>query len=145
MEFPVLWFVLHPSKKRQGVFFSFKKGNGSSQGLICLSNNLYRRRCTKTKQILSASLDSMQQLHSRERFFREIFMAWMKITPFFPGKLLKSNFVTFLVLVGLDFSQLPNLDYQISSSFTISATFSLQRIFIQLEVYFYPSGINTVI
>ena len=24
-------------------------------------------------------------------------MAWMKITPFFPGKLLKSNFVTFLV------------------------------------------------
>jgi len=38
------------------------------------------------------------------RFFREIFMAWMKITPFFPGKLLKSNFVTFLVLVGLDFS-----------------------------------------
>ena len=26
---------------------------------------------------------------------------------FFPGKLLKSNFVTFLVLVGLDFSYLP--------------------------------------
>ena len=26
-------------------------------------------------------------------------MAWMRITPFFPGKLLKSNFVTFLVLV----------------------------------------------
>ena len=43
-------------------------------------------------------------------------MAWMKITPFFPGKLLKSNFVTFLVLVGLDFSYLPKLDYQISSS-----------------------------
>jgi len=57
-------------------------------------------------------------------------MAWMKITPFFPGKLLKSNFVTFLVLVGLDFIWLPKLDYQISSSFTISATFSLQRIFI---------------
>jgi len=30
-------------------------------------------------------------------------MAWMKITPFFPEILLKSNFVTFLVLVGLDF------------------------------------------
>ena len=35
-------------KKRQGAFFSFKKGNGSSQGLIRLSNNLYRKRCTKT-------------------------------------------------------------------------------------------------
>ena len=34
----------------------------------------------------------------------EIFIAWMKTTPFFPGKLLKSNFVTFLGLVGLDFS-----------------------------------------
>ena len=66
----------------------------------------------------------------------------MKITPFFRGKFLKSNFVTFLVLVGFDFSQLPKLDYQISSSFTISATFSLQRIFIKNEVYFYPSGIS---
>ena len=40
-------------------FFSFKKGNGNSQGLIRLSNNLYRRRCTKTKQIMSTSLDSI--------------------------------------------------------------------------------------
>ena len=34
-------------------FFSFKKGNGNSQGLIRLSNNLYHRRCTKTTQIMS--------------------------------------------------------------------------------------------
>ena len=40
-------------------FFSFKKGNGNSQDLIRLSNNLYRRRCTKTKQIMSTSLDSI--------------------------------------------------------------------------------------
>ena len=40
-------------------FFSFKKGNGNSQGLICLSKNLYRRRCSKTKQIMSTSLDSI--------------------------------------------------------------------------------------
>ena len=39
--------------------FCFKKGNGNSQGLIRLSNNLYRRRCTKTKQIMSTSLDSI--------------------------------------------------------------------------------------
>ena len=52
----MLWFVLHPSKKRQGVFFSFKKGNGNSQGLIRLSNNLYRKRFTKTKQIMITSL-----------------------------------------------------------------------------------------
>ena len=32
--------------------FSFKKSNGNSQGLIRLSNNLYRRRCSKTKQIM---------------------------------------------------------------------------------------------
>ena len=54
-----MWFVLLPSKKRQGVFFPFKKGNGNSQGLIRLSNNLYRRQCTKTKQIMSVSLDSI--------------------------------------------------------------------------------------
>ena len=53
----MLWFVLHPSKKRQGVFFSFKKGNGNSQGLIRLSNNLYRKRFTKTKQIMITSLN----------------------------------------------------------------------------------------
>ena len=29
------------------VFFSFKKSNRNSQGLIRLSNNLNRRRCTK--------------------------------------------------------------------------------------------------
>ena len=51
-----MWFVLLPSKKHQGVFFPFKKGNGNSQGLIRLSNNLYRRQCTKTKQIMSVSL-----------------------------------------------------------------------------------------
>jgi len=34
------------------LFFSFKKSNGNSQGLIRLSKNLYRRRCTKTKQIM---------------------------------------------------------------------------------------------
>ena len=32
--------------------FSFKKSNGNFQGLIRLSNNLYRRWCTKTKQIM---------------------------------------------------------------------------------------------
>ena len=32
--------------------FSFKKSNGNAQGLIRLSNNLYRRRCKKTKQIM---------------------------------------------------------------------------------------------
>ena len=53
----MLWFVLHPSKKRQGVFFSFKKGNGNSQGLIRLSNNLYRKRFTKTTQIMITSLN----------------------------------------------------------------------------------------
>ena len=57
-EFPVLWFVL-PLKKVKVFFSSFKKGNGNSQGLIRLSNNLYRRRCTKTKQIMSTSLDSI--------------------------------------------------------------------------------------
>ena len=79
----MFWFVLHSSKKRQGVqrvmmesgsiclkikvtaeildlfFFSFKKSNGNSQGLIRLSNNLHRRRCTKTKKIMSTSLDSI--------------------------------------------------------------------------------------
>ena len=40
-------------------FFSFKKGNGNSHGFIRLSNNLYRRRCTKIKQIMSTSLDSI--------------------------------------------------------------------------------------
>ena len=39
-------------KTSRCFFFSFKKGNGNSQGLIRLSNNLYRRRCTKTKQIM---------------------------------------------------------------------------------------------
>ena len=38
-------------------FFSFKKGNGNSQGLIRLSNNLYRKRFTKTKQIMITSLN----------------------------------------------------------------------------------------
>ena len=32
-EFPLLWFVLHPSKKRH-FFFSFKKSNDNSEGLI---------------------------------------------------------------------------------------------------------------
>jgi len=32
--------------------FSFQKSNGNSQGLVRLSNNLYHRRCTKTKQIM---------------------------------------------------------------------------------------------
>ena len=40
--------------KNVKVFFlSFKKGNGNSEGLIRLSNNLHRRRCTNTKQIMS--------------------------------------------------------------------------------------------
>ena len=45
--------------KTSRCFFSFKKGNGNSQGLIRLSNNLYRRRCTKRKQIMSTSLASI--------------------------------------------------------------------------------------
>ena len=59
-EFPVLWFVLENQDHCRDlgfVFFSFKKSNGNSQGLIRLSTNLYRRRCTKTKQIMSTSLD----------------------------------------------------------------------------------------
>ena len=61
MEFPVLWFVLQNQGHYRdlGFFFSLKKSNGNSQGLIRSSNNLYRRRFTKTKQIMSTSLYSI--------------------------------------------------------------------------------------
>ena len=41
--------------------FSFKKGTGNSQGLICLSNNSAVSQATfiERKQIMSTSLDSI--------------------------------------------------------------------------------------
>ena len=55
MESSSKWSVLKSGHCRDLGFvfiFSFKKSNGNSQGLIRLSNNLYRRRCSKTKQIM---------------------------------------------------------------------------------------------
>ena len=45
--------------------------------------------------------------------FWRIFFGLDENHTIFPGNLFKGNFVTLLMLVGLGFNQLPNLDYQI--------------------------------
>ena len=60
----------------------------------------------------------------------------MKITPFFPGKLLKSNFVIFLVLILVSYqNQIIKVQVLLpSQQLSIYKEFSY-------KVYFYPSGI----
>ena len=78
--------------------------------IICITgdvqreNKLWARHLIASGSFIRVSIVNDTLPPDISKFSREIFMAWMKITPFFPGKLLKSNFGTFLVLVGLDFS-----------------------------------------
>ena len=105
-DFPVLWFVLHPSKKRHGVFFLSRRAMVILRvwylcQIICIAGDVQRQNKLWARHFIASGsfIRISVQWHLTSRFFREIFMAWMKIIPFFPGKLLKSNFVTFLVLV----------------------------------------------
>ena len=106
-EFPVLWFVLHSSKKRHGVFFLSRRAMAILKvwyvcQIVCIAGDIQRQNKLWARHLVASG--SFIRMSIVNDTLPPGNLTWMKITPFFPGKLLKSNFVTFLVLVDLDFS-----------------------------------------
>ena len=80
----VIWLKIKFTAETLDLFFifSFKKSTGYSQGLIRLSNNLYHRWCTKTKQIIIMSKLSLGSILSKEASFMWAMLMIPYLLPF---------------------------------------------------------------